>query len=284
MLFSGSEDPSLAMPRDTPLAGAPLTSRRNPIVARYRAAAHGDLDGRMLLDGAHLVADALAAHVTLEHAVIASDSSAAAEIQPLLAQLSARAVDTALASSAVMAAVSPLRSPSAVVAIARRPEVDLRQMFAGASPLLLILNDVQDPGNVGAIIRVGEAAGATGVFAAGVSADPYGWKALRGSMGSALRLPVARADDLARAVADARVKGCKVVATAPRGGRSVFDVDLRGPTAVLIGGEGPGLPPAVMAAADERITVPMQAPVESLNAAVTAAIVAYEARRQRTQM
>ena len=271
------------MPRDTPLAGAPVTSRRNPIVARYRAAAHGDLEGLLLLDGAHLVADALAAHVMLEHVVVAAEASAAAGIQPLLAQMSARGADIAFASPSVMAAVSPLRSPSAIVAIARRPQADTRRVYAGSSPLLLIVNDVQDPGNMGAIVRVAEAAGAAGVLAAGVSADPYGWKALRGSMGSALRLPVARVDDVERAAAEARVNGCKVVATAPRGGRSVFDVDLRSATAVLIGGEGPGLPPAVLAAADERITVPMQPPVESLNAAVTAAIIVYEARRQRSR-
>jgi TrmH family RNA methyltransferase len=100
-------------------------------------------------------------------------------------------------------------------------------------------------------------------------------------MGSALRLPVSRVDDIASTVANARSRGCRVIATAPRGGRSVFDVDLRPPSAILIGGEGQGLPPALIASADERITIPMQAPVESLNAAVTAAIVVYEARRQR---
>jgi TrmH family RNA methyltransferase len=272
------------MPRDTPLAGPPLTGRRNPIVARYRAAAHGELEGLLLLDGPHLVSDALAAHIRLEHAVVAADASTAAEIQPLVAQLSARAVETAFASSSVMGAVSPLRSPSAIVAIGRRPDAGEGHLYAGAAPLLLIASDVQDPGNMGAIIRVAEAAGATGVLVAGISADPFGWKALRGSMGSALRLPIARVADVERAAADARANGCKVVATAPRGGRSVFDVDLRAPTAVLIGGEGPGLPPALIAAADERITVPMQAPVESLNAAVTAAIVVYEARRQRSKM
>jgi len=279
--FTGSEGPPLAMLRDTPPARPPLTSRRNPIVTRYRAAAKGDLEGLLLLDGPHLVADALAANVTIEHAVVATDASDADEIRPLLAALSARAVDTAAASSSVMAAVSPLRSPSAVVAIARRPEADIGRLYMG-TPLVLIVDDVQDPGNMGAIVRVAEAGGATGVLAAGVSADPYGWKALRGSMGSTLRLPVDRVADVERAVAQARSNGCRVIATAPRGGRSVFDVDMRSATAVLIGGEGAGLPPALIAAADERITIPMQAPVESLNAAVTAAIVVYEARRQRT--
>jgi len=265
-----------------PLGKSPLTSRRNPIVAQYRDVTHGNADGRLLLDGAHLVADALAANVKIEHAIVASAASGDAEIGPLLAQLSARGIDTALASSTVMAGVSPLRSPSAIVAIARRPEANIGRSYAGASPLLLIVSDVQDPGNMGAIVRVAEAGGATGVLAAGVSADPYGWKALRGSMGSALRLPLARVEDAERAVAEARSRGCTVIATAPRGGRSVFDVDLRSPAAVLIGGEGQGLSHSLMASADERITIPMQAPVESLNAAVTAAIIVYEARRQRT--
>lgn len=272
------------MSRDTPLAGTPLTSRRNPIVARYRAAAHGELEGLLLLDGPHLVADALAAGVSLEHAVVAADATAAAEIRPLMAQLSARAVDTAIASSSVMEAVSPLRSPGAIVAIARRPATDVKRMYSAGSPLVLIVNDIQDPGNLGAIIRVAEAAGAAGVLAAGVSADPYGWKALRGSMGSTLRLPVARIHDVQQAAADARSSGCRIIATAPRGGRSVYDLDLRSATAVLIGGEGQGLPPAVIDSADERVTIPMQAPVESLNAAVTAAIVVFEAHRQRTRM
>jgi TrmH family RNA methyltransferase len=141
--------------------------------------------------------------------------------------------------------------------------------------------DVQDPGNLGAIVRVAEAAGATGFTAAGGSANPFGWKALRGSMGSALRLPIASQATADEAVADARRHGCRVIATVPRDGRSLFDVDLTGPIAVLIGGEGQGLTPSVLDAAAERVTIPMQTPVESLNAAVTAALIVYEARRQR---
>src|SRR5262249_41893855 len=135
----------------------------------------------------------------------------------------------------------------------------------------------------GAIVRVAEAAGASGVVPAGASADPFGWKALRGSMGSALRLPVTPRMALDEALAQARAAGCRVIATTPRGGEPYFAVDLRGPIAIVIGGEGPGLPSAVIEAADLPVTIPMQAPVESLNAAVTAALILYEARRQRGQ-
>jgi TrmH family RNA methyltransferase len=155
-------------------------------------------------------------------------------------------------------------------------------MYEAPDPLVVIAADVQDPGNLGAILRVAEAAGATGAIVSGVSADPFGWKALRGSMGSALRLALATTTDVAAAVDEARRAGCAIVATTPRDGRSVFDVKLSGATAVLVGGEGPGLAPAVVDAADIRVTIPMQSPVESLNAAVAAALVLYEVRRQRT--
>ena len=140
--------------------------------------------------------------------------------------------------------------------------------------------DVQDPGNVGAIARVAEAGGATGLIAAGASADPFGWKALRGSMGSSLRLPVVSAS-AAEAIADARRHDCRIVAAVPRDGRTLYDAQLGGPVAILIGGEGAGLPPALCDSADERVTIPMAPPVESLNTAVAAALVVYEARRQR---
>ena len=100
-------------------------------------------------------------------------------------------------------------------------------------------------------------------------------------MGSALRLPVVLSAVPADAIADARLHGCRVIATVPRGGRLLHEIDLRGPIAILIGGEGQGLTAAVVDAADERVSIPMQPPVESLNAAVTAGLIVYEARRQR---
>jgi TrmH family RNA methyltransferase len=192
-----------------------------------------------------------------------------------------------------MAALSGVRSSSAVVALAERPRFEAREIFggrapdaggapdAGDAPLVVVVADLQDPGNVGAIVRVAEAGGATGVLVTGQSADPYGWKALRGSMGSALRLPILVSKG-AIPVEVLRQRHCRIVATTPRDGRSVFDTDLSGPLALLIGSEGPGLPADVVAAADERVSVPMAAPVESLNAAATAAVVIYEARRQRS--
>jgi TrmH family RNA methyltransferase len=256
-----------------------ISSRQNDSVARYRRTARGDEPALMLLDGEHLVAEAAAAPIAIRHVLVSSEAAELPAHHGLLQRLDRAGVEVAIATAPVIAAASPVRSPSPIVALAERPAP--ADVFRAAPPLVVIAIDVQDPGNLGAIVRVAEAAGASGVIAAGRSADPFGWKALRGSMGSALRLPLAVCPTVEAATTAARSHRCRIVATVPRAGRPLFDADLTGGVAVLIGGEGPGLPPAIVAAADERITVPMRPPVESLNAAVTAALVAYEAMRQR---
>jgi TrmH family RNA methyltransferase len=259
-----------------------ITSRQNPLVARFRDAARGDAGGVMLLDGTHLILDAIAAGVRVQLAAVASGAvEEKDDLRGLVAALMREGIEIATVSGPVMDAISPVRSSSAIAALAARPAVDIEQLYDSAAPLVIIAADIQDPGNLGAIVRVAEAAGATGVVASGASANPFGWKALRGSMGSALRLPVVCGMRTDEAVADARRRRCRIVATVPRAGGSIFDADLHGAVAVLIGGEGPGLSADLVDDADERITIPMEAPVESLNAAVSAALILYEARRQR---
>jgi len=260
-----------------------ITSRQNPLVARFRAAARGDVGGLLLLDGAHLVADALAARLTFQLAAVTPAALERPDVAAIAAGLSSAGVEVATVSAVVMDALSPVRSSSAIVAVAERPASADDRVFAGVAPLAVIVVDVQDPGNVGAIVRVAEAGGASGVIVANGSADPFSWKALRGSMGSALRLPIVSGIDVDAAVADARRHGCRIVAAVPRDGRSMVELTLTGAVAVLIGGEGRGLSASLVDAADERVTIPMEAPVESLNAAVTAALIVYEARRQRHQ-
>ncbi len=234
----------------------------------------------MLLDGAHLLADALRGGVVVRHAAATQAAQEQPDIREIVAALVRAGVEVVTVSESVMDALSPVRSSAGLVALADRPAGSVDRIFEGAPPLVVIGVDIQDPGNVGAIVRVAEAGGATAVVAAGASADPFGWKALRGSMGSALRLPLAALSTDA-AVDQARRHGCRILATAPRGGRSLFAADLTGALAILIGGEGQGLAPSLADAADDCVTIPMQPPVESQNAAVTAALIVYEAKRQR---
>jgi TrmH family RNA methyltransferase len=254
-----------------------ITSRQNPIVARFRAAARGESAELLLLDGVHLLAEALGAGIRVREAAM---TNGVPEVAELVDRLRQNDVPIATVSTAVMQALSPVRSASPVVALAERPIAAGRRVYRD-TPLVIIAIDVQDPGNVGAIVRVAEAGGASGVVCAGACADPFGWKALRGSMGSALRLPVLVHRDVREAIDEARRHDCRIVATSPRGGHPLFESDLHGPIAVLIGGEGPGLALSQIEAADERVMIPMQPPVESLNTAVSAALIVYEARRQR---
>jgi TrmH family RNA methyltransferase len=144
-----------------------------------------------------------------------------------------------------------------------------------------VLAGVQDPGNVGAIVRTAAAFGASGVVAIAGSASPFSWKALRGAMGGTFRVPIAARGTLSDVVASANDLGVRLVAAVPRGGTPLPKLDLRDPTAVVLGAEGAGVPGATLAAVQETVTIPMQAPVESLNVAIAGALILYEAGRQR---
>lgn len=255
-----------------------ISSRQNPVVKHFRDVARGDVHDAMLLDGEHLIQEALKSGVPLLM-VAAVDHLSHGEAAARAQRAGVRIV---VVTDAVLSAISPVRTPSGIVAIASRPVSRLEELFARTPPLVVMLHDVQDPGNVGAIVRAAEACGATGLVCSEGTADPFGWKALRGAMGSTLRLPTATKQFLPDAIGRARAGGVRVFALTTHAGTLLPDCDLRAPAAIVLGGEGAGLPPHILEAADTRLTIPMQSPVESLNVAVAAALVLYEAGRQRT--
>jgi TrmH family RNA methyltransferase len=262
-----------------------VSSRQNAVVKRFREIAReGRVGDDVLLDGAHLVGEALAAGVPLEVVAFATDA-AQGRLEPLAADCVAGGGRVITAPDSVLSLMSPVKQPSGVIAIARlRPATIEAAIAAGSPALVLLLDRIQDPGNVGAIIRSAEACGASAVITGPGTADPFGWKALRGSMGSAFRLPVATATSLDAPLAAARDAELRIFATVARGGTPLDRASLAGPTLVLLGGEGPGLSDDVIARADERLTIAMRAPVESLNVSVAAALILYEASRQRSHV
>ncbi len=266
-----------------PLVAPPIrhvSSRQHPVVARFRDTARRAGD-TILLDGPHLVAEALASGLVIETAAFQRDALDDPEIGRLSRSRGIANVITV--SDSVMAAISPTRTPVGVVGLAQRPRIDPLVVGDGAPPLVVIAVDIQDPGNMGALVRSAEAGGATGVIATRASADPFGWKALRGAMGSAFRLPVARMRDAAEALALVRrVDGLRVAVSVSSRGIPMAEADLAGPLALAVGSEGSGLPDDIVGAADLQVTIPMAPKVESLNVAVATALLVYEARRQRT--
>ena len=263
-----------------------ISSRQNPLVHQFRDAATGRTAGTslVLLDGPHLVATALDAALPMPVAAVMDAELDDPEFADLVARLEACGADVAVVTSNLMAAMSPVRTPYGIIALAERRLADATSLLAAPSALVLVAADVQDPGNLGALVRAAEAASATGVIASGLSADPLSWKAMRGSMGSALRLPVASALDTRDLVTAAQAAGLQTIAAVPRDGVDPDAIDWRRPTMLLIGGEGPGLPLGVIEAAGLCVTVPMAAPVESLNVSVAGALLLYAARQQRVSV
>lgn len=258
-----------------------LTRRQDAIVDRFRRAARrAPSEPCVLLDGEHLIRDAVAAGVTLD--VVLATRERWQQMPDLLAALGEQDLPVALydAGSTVIEAASPVKTPSGIVALARWQPAALEDTFAAVPPLTVAAVDVQDPGNFGAIVRSADALGASGVISAGASADPAGWKALRGTMGSAFRLPVARAL-LESTLSAARGAGARIYAATADGTR-IDQCDLTGPTLLLLGSEGLGLPESALEESDGRIAIPMRAGINSLNVAVTAALMLFEARRQRS--
>ena len=261
-----------------------ISSRQNPLVQAFRGLAEGSdpAGARVLLDGVHLVRDAVRAGLTVETvAVGATRLDRDGEERALVSTLETAGADIAVVSDSVLAALSPVRSPSGVVAIARRQVATVAQLVATPHPLLLVAVDIQDPGNVGSLIRAAEAAGTDGAMVCGLSANPFAWKALRGSMGSALRLPVVANLAVADALACLERSAVRTVAAVARAGEDPDAIDWTGRVAILVGGEGPGLTDDVIARCHSRVTIPMAPEVESLNVAAAGAILMYAARRQR---
>jgi tRNA G18 (ribose-2'-O)-methylase SpoU len=263
-----------------------MTGASHSSVKRYRDLARNPhtngLERELLLDGVHLVVEARTAGMEIESAAFDQDSYADPALRRIAEQLVADGADVYVVSRRTLESMSPVKTPAGVVAIARHSMVSLDAALTARNrlPLVVVAHDVQDPGNVGGIVRSAEAAGATAFVSSPSSADPLSWKGLRGSMGSALRLPIARAEigSTLRALRDA---GIAATALTPHGGTVLFEADLRGPTALILGGEGSGLPADVLQTIDQCVSIPMHTPVESLNVGIAAALVLYEAYRQR---
>ena len=261
-----------------------ISSRHNPVVAAFRAlATTPDSTGRrVLLDGAHLVGEALDAGLGFETILVAASRRAGAtEAGRLARELERRGLPLVEADDRAFDAVSPVRSPSGIAAIALRAAAEPASVCDRPDAFVLVIADVQDPGNVGALLRSAEAGGATGAFVTGSSANPFYWKALRGSMGSALRLPIVTGMAPDGIMTEMRQAGMRTVASVARGGSDPDSVSWKGSVGLWIGGEGPGLADDVVERCDHRVTIPMAPQVESLNAAVAGALLVYAARRQR---
>ncbi|HEY9907961.1 MAG TPA: RNA methyltransferase [Thermosynechococcaceae cyanobacterium] len=255
-----------------------LTSLQNPLVKQMRKL-HRSKERRQqqlfLLEGTHLIEAASIADrpfKTLCHTL-----EWQAQHPHLWQQATQRSARVEVVSLEVLRSICTTVEPDGVVATMER--------WTSPTPIFtslgLVLETVQDPGNLGTMIRTAAAAGAEGLLLSADSVDLDNPKVLRSSVGQWFQLPMATSSNLIHEIQRYRSQGMQVIATLPSATQTYWETDLRKPTLVLLGNEGGGLSAEVAALADRQVTIPLSAGVESLNVAIAAALILYEAKRQR---
>jgi TrmH family RNA methyltransferase len=255
-----------------------VQSRQNARVKELRMAlrkGEKTASGLIALEGLHLVEEALRSGLRVLVIFVRSGSLG------LLQRLSVPVWTEVLELPPdIFASAVSTESPQPIAALAEAPVFSSETVFAPKNPLVLVSAGLQDPGNLGTMVRSAEAFGAAGLMSLAGTVSIWNPKALRASAGSAFRLPVIalKEDRLFSALRD---RGIRTVATTIENGTPAHEIDFTQPTALFIGNEGSGLPENILRACDARTTIRCPGPVESLNAAIATSILLYEAWRQR---
>lgn len=256
-----------------------ITSLQNPLVKQMRKL-HRAKDRReqslFLLEGTHLLEEACAVSYTLE--TVCCTPKWQAEHALLWQQMSEKAQRVELVSEEVLQAIATTVNPDGIVATAQRR---LDQSIDRSVQLGVALETLQDPGNLGAVIRSAAAVGVDGLWLSADSVDVDHPKVLRASAGQWFRLPIVTSKHLQADLQQQQAQGIQIVATLPTANLTYWQADFTRPTIVLLGNEGAGLSAPLAAMADVAVKIPLAPGVESLNVGIAAALILYEVRRQQ---
>lgn len=259
-----------------------VAGRHNTVLKELRQAfAHSELteDGCCAVEGMRIIEEAIRSGLKLKTLFLSKSGEGRA--QKLLPQIGAH-TETLLLDDKLFATTVPSETPQGVAALVRYKAFPVEQVLARipVGPLLAV-SGIQDPGNLGTILRSAEAFGAAGVLLGEGTVSPFNPKVVRASAGSIFRLPCAAVKLGASLVSDLRERGLRLLATSSHKGTPLDQADLRGAVAIFIGSEGAGLSRDLISQMDETIAIPHSSKVESLNAGVATSIVLYEVARQR---
>ncbi len=268
------------MPSDS--ASAVIASRENARVAaarRLQQRKFRERDRRFLIEGPHAVEAALEADAAVVE-IFHQWGDAPAAVAAVVRAAADRGVRCVPVTRHVLEALDTTDTPQGVVGVCAHLDVSLAEV-AEAVGLVPVLVEIQDPGNLGTVLRSADAAGAGGLVLSHGSVDLYNPKVVRASAGSLFHLPVARDVPLAEGVRTLRDRGFAIVASSTAGAEAIHDVDLTGRVVVLFGNEARGLPNDALALAGRTVRIPIGGRAESLNLAAAATVVLFEAARQR---
>lgn len=265
-----------------------LETIKSPANARFKALKAlsrrriREREGLFIAEGFHLVGEALRAKAFIDGFYISSRGESRPEGKAMLAQAEARHLKTFSLADELMDELSEVEGPEGILVTARLAYTDFAGLIGGlpADAILVIADGLQDPGNLGTVIRTAHAAGAAGVVIAPDTVDPWNGKTLRAAMGSHFHMPLARAtdDEIISALGSA---GVRLLGADPHAGEPVWAANLTGRIAFLLGSEAAGPGRQLTKAAAGSVRIPMPGGAESLNVAVATAIMLYEAVRQR---
>lgn len=262
-----------------------ITSAANPMVKRLRLLTadrrYRRREGAFVVEGRQPVWRAVEAGWEIEVLVVAPellDATGATAVTAMVAGCATAGTPVARLSAELFDRLSDRDGPSGLAAIVRVRTAELVALPAG--DLFVALHDVGNPGNLGTVIRTADAVGAAGVVLVGNTADPFAPAAVKASMGSLFAVPVAHEPDVDAFLAWAAARGVRVLATSGRAELAHWDTSWEPPVALLLGSEGAGLPAAVLDRADAVVRIPMTGTAESLNLAVAAGVLLYEAGRR----
>lgn len=251
-----------------------ITSTANPFVkelVRLRTRRHRDREGRFLIEGRREATAAAAAGLDLVAQIVAP-ALGGRPVDP--------SVETVELGDAAFRKVSMRQRPDGVMVVATALDTRLERLAPHRDSLLLIVESAEKPGNIGAILRTADAVGVDGVIVADPATDIHNPNVVRASQGALFSVDMAVAG-VSELVPWLRRHGLTLAAASPAGDTSMWEVDLTGSIAIAVGAEATGLSSTLIEAAEHRLVVPMRGSVDSLNVSVTAAVLLYEAARQR---
>ncbi|RKN65499.1 RNA methyltransferase [Paenibacillus ginsengarvi] len=259
----------------------PIQSAQNPKVKLWVQLLDKkgrDKQSAYLVEGIHLVQEAIRFEAGVQTLLYSAERGMPAEIEALLD--SGAVAECIPVSEQVLAKCSDAQTPQPVIAIVNKAGGEAERLLVREDSLVVVVDGVQDPGNLGTIIRSADAVGATGVVLGKGTVDLYNPKTVRSTMGSLFHLPVVEAD-LLPLLAKAREQGVRLLNTSLQAKQSCYEADLTGPVWFVLGNEGKGVSPEVAAQIGEHVIIPMKGPAESLNVAMAATVLLFEAMRQR---
>ena len=259
-----------------------ISSAANPVVKRMRLLGdrkHRRREGAFVVEGIQPVWQAVEAGAEVEVIVAAPGLLGDSPAAEMVAGQEQAGVRVALVTSDLFARVSSRDGPSGLAAIVRARVGGLATLEAAPDSVFAALHEIGNPGNLGTIIRTANAAGASGVILVGPATDPFDPAAVKASMGALFTTPVVRAQTMAEFFAWAADSGVTVVTTSAKAEVSFWSAAYPRPLALLLGAEGSGLPADVLFAGDLQVRIPMSGTAESLNLAVAAGLLLYQARK-----